>query len=58
MAEILHAWRDGYADSLQAAADFAPDEATQLFDHAIATILDPTQYAVWHVPNIGGRKAV
>jgi ubiquinone/menaquinone biosynthesis C-methylase UbiE len=56
MATILRAWRDGYADSLQAAGELAPGEAKALFDAAIAAVLDPEQYAVWHVPVVGGRK--
>lgn len=58
MATILRAWRDGYADALQAAGNFSAGEARALFELMIETILDPTQYAVWHVPAIGGRKPV
>ena len=56
MATILRAWRDGYSDSLQAAGDFSPGEVRELFDWVIDGIRDPAQYAVWHVPIIGGRK--
>ena len=56
LATILRAWRDGYADSLQAAGDFRPGEVRVLFDAAIDAALDPAQYAVWHVPIIGGQK--
>jgi ubiquinone/menaquinone biosynthesis C-methylase UbiE len=55
-ATILRAWRDGYADSLQAAGNFSHGEARALFDSAIDAVLDPAEYAVWHVPIIGGRK--
>ncbi|MET0656602.1 MAG: class I SAM-dependent methyltransferase [Steroidobacteraceae bacterium] len=55
-ATILRAWRDGYADTLQATGNFAPGEAQALFDAAVETILDPSQYVVWHVPIVGGRK--
>jgi SAM-dependent methyltransferase len=56
IATILRAWRDGYAESLQAAGNFSPGEVRALFDVVIDAILDPAQYAVWHVPIIGGRK--
>ncbi len=55
-ATIIRAWRDGYADALQAHGNFAPGEARALFDAAVETILDPTQYAVWQVPIVSGRK--
>ena len=55
-ATILRAWRDGYADTLQATGNFAPEEAKALFDAAVETVLDPAQYVVWHVPIVGGRK--
>lgn len=55
-AEIIRAWRDGYTGALAAGSKLAPDEVTVLFDAAIAAILDPASYAVWHVPIIAGRK--
>lgn len=55
-AEIFRAWRDGYAETLQARGRLPPDTARPMFDQAIRTILDPAQYAVWHVPILGGRK--
>jgi ubiquinone/menaquinone biosynthesis C-methylase UbiE len=57
MATILSAWRDGYADMLQATERFATGEVRRLFDLAIEAVLDPAQYAVWHVPIIGGQKS-
>jgi ubiquinone/menaquinone biosynthesis C-methylase UbiE len=56
-AEILRAWRDGYAADVQALGQLEPGEASFLFDRIIATILDPNQYAAWHVPIIGGRAS-
>jgi SAM-dependent methyltransferase len=58
MATILRAWRDGYAESLQAAGNFSPGEVTALFDFVVDAVLDPAQYAVWHVPIIGARKPI
>jgi ubiquinone/menaquinone biosynthesis C-methylase UbiE len=58
IATILCAWRDGYTDTLQATGNFAPGEVTTLFDAAIDATLDPEQYAVWHVPIVGGRKTM
>ena len=48
--------RDGYADTMQATGNFAPEEAKALFDAAVETVLDSSQYVVWHVPIVGGRK--
>jgi ubiquinone/menaquinone biosynthesis C-methylase UbiE len=56
-AAILEAWRDGYVDVLGARSRLGHDEARALFDQIIASIRDPEQYAVWHVPIISGRKA-
>jgi SAM-dependent methyltransferase len=56
VATILRAWRSGFAESLQAAGNFSPGEVRALFDVVIDAILDPSQYAVWHVPIVGGRK--
>jgi len=55
-ASIIEAWRDGYAGHFDKESALRPGEARALFDHAIATIRDPAQYAVWHVPVISGRK--
>lgn len=55
-AEILRAWRDGYTQLLQERSRLAPEEVVPLFDAAIAAALDPAQYAVWHLPILGGRK--
>lgn len=56
LAEILRSWRDGYAPTLEAHARWASGEAAALFDRAIAAVLDPGGYVVWHVPIVSGRK--
>jgi len=56
-AAILSAWRDGYSDALSEQADLGRGEARSMFDQVIASVLDPEQYAVWHVPIVSGRKA-
>jgi ubiquinone/menaquinone biosynthesis C-methylase UbiE len=55
-ATIMEAWRDGYSDVLAEHSKLTPSEIRALFDQIIATILDPQQYAVWHIPVISGRK--
>jgi ubiquinone/menaquinone biosynthesis C-methylase UbiE len=56
LAEIFRAWRDGYAATLESHARWAPGEAVALFDRAIAAVLDPDAYVVWHVPVVSGQK--
>lgn len=55
-AEIIRAWRDGYAGVLAEHGNLPAEEVRPLFDSIIASILDPNEYAVWHVPIISGRK--
>lgn len=55
-AAIITAWRDGYTDVLAEHSALERSDILALFDHAIAAILDPHQYAVWHIPVVGGRK--
>jgi SAM-dependent methyltransferase len=55
-AAIVRAWRDGFTDALGSQSNLTRTEARQLFDYAIAAILDPARYSVWHVPIISGRK--
>lgn len=55
-AAIIQAWRDGYTEIVAEHSALSVDEVRELFDHAIATILDPQQYAAWHIPIISGRK--
>jgi SAM-dependent methyltransferase len=54
-AAIIAAWRDGYAEPVAAASRFTREEAVAYFDRMIATILDPTAYAVWMVPVASAR---
>jgi ubiquinone/menaquinone biosynthesis C-methylase UbiE len=55
-AQILEAWRDGYASVLGQKSKLTPTEATALFNHCINSIRDEAAYAVWQVPILSGRK--
>jgi len=55
-AAIITAWRDGYTDAIGKHGMLGVDKVRELFNYAIDTILDPDQYAVWHVPIVSGRK--
>ncbi len=55
-ATIIQAWRDGYTDVIAQHTKLTHGEVRVLFDQIIATIRDPQQYAVWHIPVIGGVK--
>lgn len=55
-AAIIQAWRDGYTEVIAEHSALSIDEVRELFDHAIASILDPWQYSAWHIPIISGRK--
>lgn len=57
-AAIIEAWRDGYTDVVSQQARQPAAEVRAYFDQMIASILDPAQYAVWHVPVLAGRKPV
>lgn len=54
-AGILIAWRDGYTSVLAQASGRAEDDVRAEFDQIIASIEDPEQYAVWHIPVVSGR---
>lgn len=54
-AEIMAAWRDGYAAAVASASRFTPVEVVAYFDRMIANILDPEGYAVWMVPVVSAR---
>lgn len=55
-ADILVAWRDGYA-AIFAEHELLPlARAHALFDAAIAAVRDPDRYAVWFVPILSGRR--
>lgn len=53
---IIQAWRDGYSEVIARHTQLSEAEVRALFDQSISTILDPRQYAVWHIPIISGRK--
>ncbi len=55
-AAIIAAWRDGYADTISGKTKLMTGEVRALFDQVVAGILNPDQYAVWHVPIISGRR--
>jgi ubiquinone/menaquinone biosynthesis C-methylase UbiE len=55
-ASILHAWRDGYAQTLAEAGARDPADVRADFDAMIADIQTPPKYAVWHVPIASARK--
>ena len=55
-ADIIRAWRDGYAAPLSEGSTISEAEFREHFDQVIASILDPDDYAVWMVPIISGRK--
>jgi ubiquinone/menaquinone biosynthesis C-methylase UbiE len=55
-ANILTAWRDGYAETISKHSKLRLDEVRALFDQIIASIRNPNEYAVWHVPIVSGRK--
>jgi SAM-dependent methyltransferase len=54
-AEIITAWRDGYAEATAAVTRFTPEESVAFFDTMIANIRDPKSYAVWMVPVVSAR---
>ena len=49
-AQILEAWRDGYADAIGEMTPISRDAAIAYFEQMIANIRDPLGYAVWLVP--------
>ncbi len=55
-AAIIEAWRDGYTDLLAQHTGQKREEIRAYFDYMIASIRNPEEYAVWHVPVLGGRK--
>jgi SAM-dependent methyltransferase len=54
-ADIITAWRDGYAEVLST-PEFPSTLVREHFDQIIASILNPEHYAVWHVPIVSGVK--
>ncbi|MGB8326678.1 MAG: class I SAM-dependent methyltransferase [Steroidobacteraceae bacterium] len=55
-AQILTAWRDGYAPALAHEPHFPESLARRHFDEIIASVRNPHDYAVWFVPIVSGRK--
>ncbi|MFD0738426.1 class I SAM-dependent methyltransferase [Lysobacter koreensis] len=56
-ADIMRAWRDGFAEALAGASGRTREEVIADFDTMIIAIETPPQYAVWHVPVASGRRA-
>lgn len=56
LAQILVAWRDGYAEPLAEHSHLTPAQFRAYFDQVIASVRDPAQYAVWFVPMVSGRR--
>lgn len=56
-AQILIAWRDGYAEMIEQHKGLEPGEARLLFDRMIESLNDPNEYAVWQIPIVSGQKA-
>jgi hypothetical protein len=54
-AEILTAWRDGYAEPIGELTPISRESAVAYFDQMIANIRDPLGYAVWMVPVVSAR---
>lgn len=54
-ADIITAWRDGYAEAL-ATREMPVATVRQHFEEIIASILNPEHYAVWHLPIVSGVK--
>jgi len=54
-ADIITAWRDGYAEAL-ATPESPPAQVRTEFDEIIASIMNPDHYAVWHLPIVSGVK--
>jgi SAM-dependent methyltransferase len=54
-ADIITAWRDGYAEAL-ATPEMPVATVRQHFDEIVASLLNPDHYAVWQVPIVSGVK--
>jgi SAM-dependent methyltransferase len=55
IAQILTAWRDGYAEPVSAHTRFSAEAFRAAFDAMIASVRSPDGYAVWHVPIVSGQ---
>jgi ubiquinone/menaquinone biosynthesis C-methylase UbiE len=54
-AEIIEAWRDGYAEVIGETTPISSEQATAYFNQMISNIRDPHSYAVWMVPVVSAR---
>jgi ubiquinone/menaquinone biosynthesis C-methylase UbiE len=54
-AQIITAWRDGYAGPIGELTPISKEQATAYFNQMIANIRDPKGYAVWFVPVASAR---
>jgi ubiquinone/menaquinone biosynthesis C-methylase UbiE len=54
-AEILEAWRDGYAEPIGELTPISCESAVAYFEQMIANVRDPRGYAVWMVPVVSAR---
>lgn len=57
-AAIIEAWRDGYTDVISGGTGRPREEMRAYFDAMIASIRNPDEYALWHIPVLGGRKSL
>lgn len=56
-AQILVAWRDGFAEALAGSSGRELADVRADFDSMIEAIRTPPHYAVWHVPVVSGRRS-
>jgi ubiquinone/menaquinone biosynthesis C-methylase UbiE len=54
-ADIIEAWRDGYAGIIGEKTPITPEAAVGYFNQMIANIRDKSGYAVWMVPVVSAR---
>lgn len=55
-AQILIAWRDGFAQTLAESRGRDVADVRADFDAMIADVRTPPRYAVWHVPVVSARR--
>jgi SAM-dependent methyltransferase len=56
LAQMMLAWRDGFAPPIGRESAIDETAARAHFDEMIATVRDPERYFVWHVPIWSARK--
>ena len=54
-AQIIEAWRDGYAEAIGQNTPISRDEAVAYFNQMSANIRNPHGYALWMVPVVTAR---